>query len=353
MRKNIIIALAALMTLAVSCKKNNIEKTGNEGTNPNPAVVLEQSPDVTRIIKFNSDVKLRRDNPELKTREVITLDEAKDNIADLFNAVYGEPTECYGETERAEFTVTLPVDADGNVLLDDAVAAYEEAVELARESYHASTLDNKGYICMSATIEEQRGGTAEVKLNGVFGKKTAAPTAAEGYFDKYESWPYKFHADGDCEPTIDSTGADDTLQTVMRNRLRLGNNAIPAGYRATVVRGKSYTFDGLTEPLWGLFIRTGEYANYTCISGNEMNMYLENGMYAVTTLVPDKYDINMTGGGSGPAYQYPYEVVDLQIHGEGYDATYNNPKCILHEYNVSYGQVQYVSQVQLQGPNDL
>ncbi|MCQ2322780.1 MAG: hypothetical protein MJZ47_04085, partial [Bacteroidales bacterium] len=121
MRKHIIITLAALMTLAVSCKKNNIEKTDNGSANP--VVAIEQSPDVTRIIKFNNDVKLRRDNPELKTREVITLDEAKDNIADLFNAVYGEPTEYYGETERAEFTVTLPVDADGNVLLDDAVAA--------------------------------------------------------------------------------------------------------------------------------------------------------------------------------------------------------------------------------------
>lgn len=113
MRKNIFIALAALMTLAVSCKKNNIEKTDNAGADPNPAVVLEQSPDITRIIKFNNDVVMRRENPGLKTCEVITLDEAKDNIADLFNAVYGEPTEYYGETEHAEFSVTLPVDADG------------------------------------------------------------------------------------------------------------------------------------------------------------------------------------------------------------------------------------------------
>ncbi len=108
------------MTLAVSCKKNNIEKTDNAGTDPNPAVVLEQSPDITRIIKFNNDVKLRRENPELKTREVITLDEAKDNIADLFNAVYGEPTEYYGETEHAEFSVTLTMGGNKRNISKDA-----------------------------------------------------------------------------------------------------------------------------------------------------------------------------------------------------------------------------------------
>lgn len=324
------------MTLAVSCKKNNIEKTDNEGTNPNPAVVLEQSPDITRIIKFNNDVKLRRDNPELKTREVITLDEAKDNIADLFNAVYGEPTEYYGETERAEFSVTLPVDADGNVLLDDAVAAYEEAVELAREGYHASTLDNKGYICMSATIEEQRGGTAEVKLNGVFGKKTAAPTAAEGYFDESLNWLYTYHVVPSCDEYEDE-GADYALECAMKRMLITGNATAPEGYRIITYGVKDFNFSGY-DYQDRLFYREGDDVNETCISGDYMNMYLDNGMDIITNVIPDSEGFHCDRGGMNV-----YKVVSLTVKADARSSGgLSVEQYITHRYTGEYGLQDYI-----------
>lgn len=337
MRKNIFIALAALMTLAVSCKKNNIEKTDNAGADPNPAVVLEQSPDITRIIKFNNDVVMRRENPGLKTCEVITLDEAKDNIADLFNAVYGEPTEYYGETEHAEFSVTLPVDADGNVLLDDAVAAYEEAVELARESYHASTLDNKGYICMSATIEEQRGGTAEVKLNGVFGKKTAAPTVvSHGIYNPDEWWSYTAgDISIDCDPDH-AIGADEVLMEDLKFYYNLNEEIdVPEGYRATVIRGRVIDFIGNAFEDHPLFYREGMEADSTCVNGSDMTTFYNNSIEVIPTL--------LQGIATNPAaYAEPYQIVDLSIDGRRINNEGLGNRFITHFYRVVYGRIGYV-----------
>ncbi len=333
MRKHIIITLAALMTLAVSCKKNNIEKTDNAGTNPNPAVVLEQSPDITRIIKFNKDVTARRENPELKTREVITLDEAKDNIADLFNAVYGEPTEYYGETERAEFTVTLPVDADGNVLLDDAVAAYEEAVELARESYHASTLENKGYICMSATVEQQRGGIAEVRLNGVFGKKTEAPTAA-GYFDESSNWLYTYHATPSCDE-YEGDGADYALECAMKRMLITGNATTPEGYRMITYGVKNFDFNG-RDYQSRLFY--SDDVNETCIYGVDMNRYLDNGIDIIMNEIPDSLGFHCDRGGIKV-----YKVVSLKVEADGMNnGGLSTERYITHRYTGGYGLQDYM-----------
>lgn len=348
MRKNIFIALAALMTLAVSCKKNNIEKTDNAGTDPNPAVVLEQSPDITRIIKFNNDVKLRRENPDLKTREVITLDEAKDNIADLFNAVYGEPTEYYGETEHAEFSVTLPVDADGNVLLDDAAAAYEEAVELARESYHASTLENKGYICMSATVEQQRGGTAEVKLNGVFGKKTEAPTQISTYFDPGQTWPYRAgEINGYCIPT-QFDGADMLLEIAMDSLLNIKIPNAPDGYRTIIYRGIAQSFSGANYKR-NLFYRERDNSYYTCISGDSLNYFLDSSINIVTAIIPESLGIPLMRGGD-PYINIPkiYKIVALTVEGKDYEQTNNNPRYITHSYKVTYGAFDYIENTQIQ-----
>lgn len=335
MRKHIIITLAALMTLAVSCKKNNIEKTDNGSANP--VVAIEQSPDVTRIIKFNSDVKLRRENPELKTREVITLDEAKDNIADLFNAVYGEPTEYYGETEHAEFSVTLPVDADGNVLLDDAVAAYEEAVGLARESYHASTLENKGYICMSATIEEQRGGTAEVRLNGVFGKKTAAPTVvSHGIYNPDEWWSYTAgDISIDCDPDY-AIGADEVLMEDLKFYYNLNEEIdVPEGYRATVIRGRVIDFIGNAFEDHPLFYREGMEADSTCVNGSDMTTFYNNSIEVIPTL--------LQGIATNPAaYAEPYQIVDLSIEGRRINNEGLGNRFITHFYRVVYGRIGYV-----------
>jgi len=105
-RFSTLLIVFALVLGTSQCKKNNIEKNINE--TGNPAVNLQQGPDIERILKFHKDV----------------------------------------------------------------VAAYEELVTMASENYHASALSNKGYICMAPVINQQNGNEAEIRLTGVFGEKT-------------------------------------------------------------------------------------------------------------------------------------------------------------------------------------
>ena len=336
----------ALMLLLGQCKKNEIAKNDNVVG----SITAMQGPDIERILNFNKAVQAHRQDPDLRTREVVDVEEAADDIADLFNATYTEPTEHYGKTEHAEFSITLPVNDNGKVLLDDVVAAYEELVSLARANYHASAFSDKGYICMIATVEQQGDDEAEVKLVGVYGEGTDSSSTVDNYFDENLSWPYKYHADGLCEPT-ESVGADDTLEIVMKNIFNITDIVVPDGYRAIVVRGKSLKFSGYEYPEWGLFCRTDEYSLNTCIWGDEMNDLLSNGIYAVNTRVPDVLNISLTGVSTGLTFQYPYKVVTITI--DGIKNNYNDPQqYITHQYIVTYGQVDYMEEG-FEGPCEL
>jgi len=347
MKKSILVIAVAMMLVLSQCKKNEIVKNNNGIT---PVTAMQQGPDIERILDFNKAVQVHRQNPDLRTREVVDIEEAADDIADLFNVTYTEPTEHYGKTEHAEFSITLPVNDNGKVLLDDVVAAYEELVALARANYHASALSDKGYICMIATVEQQGDDEAEVKLVGVYGERTDNSSTVDNYFDENLSWPYKYHADGLCEPT-ESVGADDTLEIVMKNIFNITDIVVPDGYRAVVVRGKSLRFSGYEYPEWGLFCRTDEYSLNTCIWGDEMNDLLSNGIYAVNTRVPDKLNISLTGVSTGLTFQYPYKVVTIAIDGiKNYP--YDPQQYITHQYIVTYGQVDYMEEG-FEGPCEL
>lgn len=340
----LLIAVALMLVLG-QCKKNEIAKNDNVVG----SITAMQGPDIERILNFNKAVQAHRQDPDLRTREVVDVEEVADDIADLFNATYTEPTEHYGETERAEFIITLPVNENGKVLLDDVVEAYEELVALARANYHASALSDKGYICMIATVEQLSDSEAEVRLIGVYGERTDRPSTNDNYFDENLSWPYKYNADGLCEPT-EAIGADDTLLSVIKNMFNISDIVVPDGYRAIVIKGKSSEFTGYDHPAWGLFCRTGEYSLNICIWGDEMNLLLSNSINAIFTLVPDDLGISMTTGVStGLTYQAPYKVITLAIEGDN-----NYPQYITHIYRVAYGQIQYIAIGEdFEGPYDL
>lgn len=343
----LLIAVAILLGLS-QCKKNDIVKH-NDGT-ISSVTAMQQGPDIERILNFNKAIQAHRQDPHMRTREVVDIEEAADNIADLFNATYTEPTEQYGETERAEFLITLPVNENGKVLLDDVVEAYEELVALARANYHASALSDKGYICMIAKVEQLSDDEAEVKLTGVYGERKDRSSTNDNYFDENLSWPYKYNADGLCEPT-EAVGADDTLEIVIKNMFNISDIVVPDGYRAIVIKGKLSEFSGYDKPDWGLFYRTGEYSLNTCIWGDEMNLLLSNSINAIFTLAPDDLGISLTTGVSTwLTYQAPYKVITLTINGNDP----NTQQYITHEYKVAYGQIQYMAiEDDFEGPYDL
>jgi len=195
---------------------------------------------------------------------------------------------------------------------------------------------------MSATVGQQRGGTAEVRLNGVYGKKTEAPAANEGYFDESLNWLYTYGAIPECEEYI-GDGADFALESVMCDRL-IPKITTPDGYRVI-------TYRNITKPFLGswykdkLFYR--ENVVETCISGNEMNYYLANGEEIATIIIPDSLGITLHRGECPHSIPRMYAITALTVDGTGGHDEYDNP-FIMHGYSVTYGFYDLVMVAQLE-----
>ena len=344
MKKLATLLIAAAILLGLSqCKKNNIVKH-NDG-NISSVTSIQQGSDIERILNFNKAVQAHRQNPDLRTRDIVDIEEAADDIADLFNATYTEPTEHYGETERAEFLITLPVNENGKVLLDDVVTAYEELVVLARDNYHASALSDKGYICMIATVEQLSDDEAEIKLIGVYGERTTSINALQDY-NPDDSWYYTASDPGlDCDPSS-SQGADKILESDLMEYYKIPvPSDIPEGYKLVMTRNRVRDFIGNAFEEWPLFYREGHEANYHCIDGNEMDTLFSNSISVI------HYYLNeVNQQPSNPALaSYPYQVASLTICG---DTGFKNDYYITHHYYVDYGVVCIICEAYF-GPAEL
>ena len=329
-RFSTLLIVFALVLGTSQCKKNNIEKNINE--TGNPAVNLQQGPDIERILKFHKDVLAHRQNPNMRTNELVELEDAADNIADLFNLVYTEPAENYGQTEYAEFSITLPFDENGKVLLYDVVAAYEELVTMASENYHASTLNNKGYICMAVVIKQKNNNEAEIRLVGVFGEKTLTTSSSNGIYNPEDSWSYTAtDISIDCYPDY-ASGADKVLEEDLKEHFRINiTDEVPEGYRIIMIKSRVEEFFGNHFAEWPLFHRVGQAANHTCVDGSEMTILYNNSISAI------RYYLNKTP--SNPTHvNTPYQVSDLVIDGKPNNID-NNIQYITHHYTVTYGLV--------------
>ncbi|MBO2523962.1 MAG: hypothetical protein CW336_08975, partial [Bacteroidetes bacterium] len=73
------------MLVLGQCKKNEIAKNNNVIT---PVTALQHGPDIERILNFNKAVQAHRQDPDMRTREIVDIEEAANNIADLFNVTY-------------------------------------------------------------------------------------------------------------------------------------------------------------------------------------------------------------------------------------------------------------------------
>ncbi|MBR6092387.1 MAG: hypothetical protein IKQ09_06190 [Bacteroidales bacterium] len=342
----LLIAVALMLVLG-QCKKNEIAKNNNVIT---PVTAMQQGPDIERILNFNKAVQAHRQNPDLRTREVVDVEEAADDIADLFNATYTEPTEHYGETERAEFIITLPVNENGKVLLDDVVEAYEELVALARANYHASALSDKGYICMIATVEDHSAGETVLKITGIYGSKTVQTNTLLGYYDPNTWWSYQeYDLSIDCVPNADR-GADKVLESDLMEYYKIPKPSnIPEGYKIVMIRNKVVDFIGNAFEEWPLFYRYGEEANHTCINGSEMDILYDNSIGAIHYYLNE---LNTHPSNQTIATDY-YQVSEIFVEGiKDYLHETQLIPYITHHYVVTYGIACWICEAYC-GPAEL
>lgn len=332
MKKYFTLLIVVTITLCFSqCKKSDIVTNNNETGRPTTAI--QQGQDVERILNFNKAVQAHRRNPDLKTREIVDIEEAAYNIADLFNATYSDPMAYYTITESHQFSINIPLTAEGKVLVDDAVASYEKAVAEASKAYHASALPNKGYRRLMVTFDMQRNGDVCLYFDGNYGERGTTPPNpqphVDGPFSEGDDWHF-MDGMGSCDG-LRPGGADKVLQDTIMKEVRSLWPADPNGCRGLFTNFFTDNFLGNDYP--GTFYRTNP--DETCIEWPFMNDYLAGERQNIFHTLPQKHGITLNGN---PLLQYRYYVTNVMIGGESNYTT----NSIYHRTDVEYARYYYI-----------
>lgn len=339
MRK--LLLFACMLLVMASCKKD-------EEINSNPSEEKSEKakdPVVESIIKFNKQVKDYQDNTASRSSETFTLEEAKDNIVNLFNAVYGEPMESYSQLVTDEFSISIAVDDNGNVSSDEAARVYLQMVEKARKGYKASNLSNKGYkYILVDDVNYTRGDSVTIDLKGRFGTKEdgSAPSTPgfhhDGPFEEGDCWHY-VDGMGGCDGNQSYTGgADRVLNDTIRARYMSEWPCAPDEYRGIYVELMEVDFDG-SDPLYRDYIFYRDDVDNTCICWQEMNDLLWGEYNVIYEMIPEANNfvlkVELKDLDINQIYVHNYYVVDVFIKGNIPNESENY---ITHENTVIYGE---------------
>jgi hypothetical protein len=338
--KKVLFSVAMIATfvgvMMTSCKKEKetvlSEKAQTEVNDPqNDAVV-------SRILDFKNKVDERKLHPGTRSGETMTLEDAMNNVVDLFNATYTEPTAYYGATERHQFSINVPLTVDGEVLVDDVVAAYEQAVTEAREAYHSSVLVNKGYRRLMVTYDLQRDGEVSLDFDGQYGSKTDHPQPPtphiDGPFNEGDDWNYA-NGMGSCDGLRDG-GADIELQTAIMAEVHDSWPVQPADSCILLFTNfVPYSFHG--PQYTGVFYSTD--TNQTCIEWQYMNDYFAGEKRNIYQVVPQELNINLSGN---YVQNFRYYVFDVEINGTS-GTNIIKPEYIRHDTQVIYARYYYIN----------
>ncbi len=341
MRK--LLLFACMLLVMASCKKDEEINSNTSEEKSEKA----KDPVVESIIKFNKQVKDYQDNTASRSSETFTLEEARDNIVNLFNAVYGEPMESYSQLVTDEFSVSIAVDDNGNVSSDEAARVYLQMVEKARKGYKASNLSNKGYkYILVDDVNYTRGDSVTIDLKGRFGTKEdgSAPSTPgfhhDGPFEEGDDWHY-VDGMGSCDGTRDG-GADKELEKVITERYMGEWPCAPQDYRGIYVDIKEENFSGIHQQ-YADYVFYSNDVTETCIGWQEMNDLLSNMYQVMYEFIPD--DNNFILKVKLDDYNSPDNMIYIRncyIVGVSIDGI-NGNSYITHNALVNYGEYKTVS----------
>lgn len=317
--------------LMTSCKKEKetvvSEKVQTEVNKPQNDTI------VNRILDFKKKVEEREANPGLKDGETMMLEDAINNVVDLFNVTYTEPTAYYNAIESHEFSINVSLTAEGKALVDDVVAAYEQAVAEAREAYHGSALVNKGYRRLMVTYEMQRDGEVCLNFDGSFGERGTPPPTPQphidGPFSVGDDWLCGGLYQGNCnDPSIPGS-ADEKLTEQLYLKINDELPEVPEGCRMVFVRDREYTFSGPEYP--GVYYT--EDWDDTCIGWMYLNDYYAGEINNIYRILPERKGFSLTASYTFGRYYVASAVVSCE----------NHENCHKHVTRVLYGRLGYVN----------
>ncbi|MCQ2314804.1 MAG: hypothetical protein MJZ56_06500 [Bacteroidales bacterium] len=324
--KKLVLSVTAIAIICVvamtACKKGEML---SPATNDVPTSnVVNNNTSIQRILKFKNQVKYYRENPNVKDGEKMSFEEAVWCMENLFNATYTTPTELCDKMADNEFLLNINTDADGNILMSDVTAIYDNIISEARNVYVNDGFDDKVFISLKVEPAESKG-SSSVKVVATTGNRTTQPEhpyVMDGPFsDEQIDYRYDY---GTCENPDDGLGAGGMWAFYINEYLNNGNGKPQSGNRYVYINRAEITFPGKYYP--GLFYRTNIYD--VCIDWEDMNMYYQNIRGIICNTIPNEAEYL----GLTPTVIIITPIID-QI-GDG---------AITHSYKVTYSEPVGVS----------
>ena len=325
----VIVCLAAM----TACKKGEtLSPVTNDGPISN---MVNNNTSIQRILKFKNQVKYYRENPNVKDGEKMSFEEAVWCMENLFNATYTTPTELCDKMADNEFLLNINTDADGNILMSDVTAIYDNIISEARNVYVNDGFDDKVFISLKVEPAESKGGSS-VKVVATTGNRTTQP------HDDLDSWSFAcgpFTTDkidyrydyGTCGNPDDGPGAGGMWASYVSEYLNNINGKPQQGKRYIYVNRAIKYFRGGSNEYQGLFYRTN--VNDVCIEWRYMNDYYYEIVNCICNTIPGEAEyLGLTPTG---IFIDPYDSSN--------DDDSNAHHFITHYYTVVYSEPVGVS----------
>lgn len=291
---------------------------------------------VQDITAFKQKVTYLRENPQLKSGEIISKEDARWNLETLFNATYGFPDKAYRRTIPDTAMVYLPVDASGNAMLEDVVAVYDEILTLVTAFYINSNFEEKGFLFIQLQTGDITGDQMEIFVRAITGSRETAPPDDPPHlwrpFREGDNWRYG-NGEGKCDYSMAGTDAADQLQIAIRKNTSAWPIP-PRGFRWMTKNPFTIKLIGheyKVENEYLIFYVENYTAVDECLTYTKMNFHYYGQKKVIYNMVPND-----------PKYQSQFEAMEdwvlqlVEIEGKNYTESY--PRFIHHENKITYAE---------------
>ncbi|MDD4374533.1 MAG: hypothetical protein PHG67_11500 [Bacteroidales bacterium] len=254
---------------------------------------------VADINSFKQKMTAVRENPHLKSGEVISKEEARWNIETLFNVTYGFPDLSYSKTITDTALVYLPVDASGNARLEDVVAVYEEVLALVTDFYLAANFDEKGFLFMQLKSGEIINGQMEIFVSSITGEQRSTPPDPPQEWKPFEAgeewWYGELYGKCDFDPLYLGTDAAKELEHYLNTNKHVPPPP-PTGFRYIYVDhefierfGDEYLDDDGNYLIYYIEREAGDFTiDEKCLNWEELNFHYFGQKEVIYNIIPEE-----------------------------------------------------------------
>ena len=283
MKKSLVNALMLCCVLAALSACNKENDNGSSGEN------IPYEDPTEQLRTFRKQIEYVRANPGAKSDETLSLSDALWDVENHFNLTYSDVERYYDQVNDHEFTLSLPVDEQQQVLVYDAVALYEEVIDQARAAITADEFDNKGFLSLTIKEVGQEGQNTVITFSGKTGNRAGHNTIVNhvnGPFDVDDNWMFATPM-GKCDDPDIPSGADEQFQEHLYAELIEPFIDAGTGYRNIYLDRQQFIFDGSIYS--GLYYNTNP--EDLCIEHGYMNDYYYGEKQVISRTIPEQYHL--------------------------------------------------------------